>query len=456
MIQQMTKAFGFEIHHRLDGALARTGTITTPHGIIETPAFVPVGTQAAMKALTPEQLEAVGAQSLLVNAYHLYLRPGHELIDEAGGIHKFMNWDKPMFSDSGGFQVMSLGVGFKKVIDMTGNTEKFAEEQRLLRSDGAQGSGEKRGKAYKRYAEASIATADAAIRRKPPARAAAAALQGGGAKSLAWISNDGVRFKSHLDGSMHTFTPELSMQIQHGIGADITFAFDELTTLFHDYYYQIESLDKRTHPWAVRSLAEHKRLNDERSHRPPQALFGVVQGADYEDLRRRSAKFLGGMDFDGYGIGGALRKEIIGDIVRWTNEELPEDKPRHMLGISEPDDIFACIENGADTFDCVSPARVARNGALYTKRGRVNITRAQYARDFTSFDSECDCYSCQNYASAYLHHLFKADEVLAKTLATIHNERFIVRLVDDIRASIAGGTFFEFKSSFLADYYAQR
>ncbi len=400
----MIKALEFEIHHRLDGALARTGMITTPHGTIETPAFIPVGTRAAMRGITTEQLAGTGAQAALVNAYHLYLRPGHDVLDEAGGIHQFMNWNKPTFSDSGGFQVMSLGVGFKKVIDMKGHVD----DRQLVKKD-----------------------------------------------KLAWIDNDGVRFKSHLDGSLHQFTPELSMQIQHGIGADITFAFDELTTLFHDYYYQVESLEQRTHPWAERSLAEHKRLNEERSHRPPQALFGVIQGADYEDLRRRSAKFLGGMDFDGYGLGGALRKETIGEIVRWMNEELPENKPRHMLGISEPDDIFACIENGADTFDCVSPARVARNGALYTRHGRVNITRAQFKRDFTPFDADCDCLTCQNYTSAYLHHLFNVDEMLGKTLATIHNERFIVRLVDNIRTSIADGTFFELKKQFLTDYYSK-
>lgn len=405
MIRGMTKPLEFTIHHRLDGALARTGTITTPHGTIETPAFIPVGTRAAMRGITTEQLAGTGAQAALVNAYHLYLRPGHELIDRAGGIHTFMNWQGPTFSDSGGFQVMSLGVGFKKVVDMTGDRAENVTKKK---------------------------------------------------DKLAWIDDDGVRFKSHLDGSMHTFTPELSMQIQHGIGADITFAFDELTTLHHDYYYQIESLDKRTHPWAVRSLAEHKRLNAERTHRPPQALFGVVQGADHEDLRRKSAKFLGEMDFDGYGLGGALRKENIGEIVRWMNEELPDEKPRHMLGISEPDDIFACIENGADTFDCVSPARVARNGALYTRYGRVNVTRSQYKDDFTPFDADCDCYTCQHYTSAYLHHLFNADELLSKTLATIHNERFIVRLVDDIRASIVDGTFFAFKQRFLADYYSKK
>lgn len=404
------KSLEFTIHHRLDGALARVGTITTPHGTIETPAFIPVGTQATLKALTPEQLEATGAQAALVNAYHLYLRPGHETIDRAGGVQDFMHWRKPTFSDSGGFQVMSLGVGFKKVIDMTG--------------DGAPNITHKK-------------------------------------KKLATIDDDGVTFKSHLDGSMHRLNPEISMQIQHGIGADITFAFDELTTLHHSYEYQVESLDRRTHPWALRSLAEHQRLNTERSHRPPQALFGVVQGANYEDLRRKSAAFLGEMDFDGYGLGGALEKDKIGEIVRWMNEELPEGKPRHMLGISEPDDIFACIENGADTFDCVSPARVGRNGALYTTHGRINIKRAEFKEDFRPFDETCDCYTCQrdcytcqHYSRAYLHHLFKTGELLSNTLATIHNERFIVRLVDDIRASITDGTFYEFKQKFLAEYYA--
>lgn len=398
----MNHPFAFEITARLVGTRARTGTLSTPHGKIETPAFIPVGTKATLKSLTPEQLDATGAQAVLANAYHLYLRPGHDIIDEAGGIHQFMNWRKPTFTDSGGFQVMSLGVGFKKVIDMTG-----------------EGSGNVTKKKDK----------------------------------LAWIDDDGVTFKSHLDGSRHRFTPEISMQIQHGIGADITFAFDELTTLHHSYEYQVESLDQRTHPWAVRSLAEHKRLNAERSHRPPQALFGVVQGANYEDLRRKSSRFLGAMDFDGYGLGGALEKEKIGEIVGWMCDELPENKPRHMLGISEPDDIFACIENGADTFDCVSPARVGRNGALYTRYGRINITRAEFIRDFRPFDETCDCYTCQNYTRAYLSHLFRADELLANTLATIHNERFIVKLVDDIRASIADGTFYSFRDAFLADYY---
>ena len=398
----MKKDFSFMLTNRLAGTHARAGVIHTPHGDIETPAFIPVGTQATLKALVPEQLAAVGAQAMLANAYHLYLRPGSEIIDQAGGLNAFMNWKKPTFTDSGGFQVMSLGVGFKKVIDMSGDVA----EKPLAKKD-----------------------------------------------KLAWIDDDGVTFKSHLNGSRHRFNPEVSMKIQHELGADIIFAFDELTTLHHSYDYQVESLDKRTHPWAVRSLEAHQKLSEERADRPYQALDGVVQGANYEDLRRKSSKFLAGLDFDGFGLGGALTKDNIGEIVGWMSEELPEDKPRHMLGISEPNDIFDCIENGADTFDCVSPARVARNGALYLPTGRVNITNRRFRDDFTPMCDDCDCYTCLNYTRAYLHHLFKAGEMLASTLATIHNQRFIVRLVDDIRVSIKDGTFFDFKKEFLDTYY---
>lgn len=392
--------FSFDIHNRL--GLARTGTIHTPHGDIQTPAFIPVGTQATLKALTPEQLQAAGAQAVLANAYHLYLRPGPAIIDKAGGLHKFMNWDKPSFTDSGGFQVMSLGVGFKKVIDMVGDSPE-----------------------------------------KPTTKK----------ERLAWIDNDGVTFKSHIDGSKHRFTPELSMKIQHEIGADIIFAFDELTTLHDSYAYQVESLDERTHPWAERSLTEHQRLTKVQGDKPPQALYGVVQGAHFEDLRRKSARFLGNMDFDGYGLGGVLTKNGLGDIVRWMVEELPDNKPRHMLGISEPNDIFICIENGADTFDCVSPSRVARNGALYTPSGRINITNARYKDDFEALSDDCLCYTCGNYSKAYLNHLFRAKELLANTLATIHNQQFIIKLVDDIRGSIVSENYLEFKNQWLSKYY---
>ncbi len=394
------KNFSFQVKNR--HGLARTGTIHTPHGDIQTPAFIPVGTQATLKALTPEQLAATGAQAVLANAYHLYLRPGPEVMDLAGGLGKFMNWSGPTFTDSGGFQVMSLGVGFKKVIDLTGDQP----DKKLGKKD-----------------------------------------------KLAWVDNEGVTFKSHLDGSIHRFNPEVSMTIQHHIGADIIFAFDELTTLHDSYQYQIQSLEQRTHPWAVQSLEWHQKLTEQRADKPYQALFGVVQGAQYEDLRRESAKFLGSLDFDGFGLGGALTKDGMGDIVRWMVEELPEEKPRHMLGISEPDDIFACIENGADTFDCVSPARVGRNGALYTPTGRINITNARYKTDFTPLDASCDCYTCSNYTKAYLYHLFRAKELLSNTLATIHNERFIVKLVDDIRHSIDDGSYESFKTSWLTTYY---
>ena len=400
----MPAPFSFTITHRMPQTLARTGVIHTPHGDIKTPAFIVVGTKANVKAMVPEMVASVGAQAVLANAYHLYLQPGHELIEKAGYLGKFMHWSGPTFTDSGGFQVLSLGSGFKKVLAMSTDVDE-----------------------------------EIAIAKK--------------SSRHAWVDDNGVMFKSHLDGSLHKFTPELSMQIQAGIGADITFAFDELTTLYHNYNYQVESLKYRTHPWAERSLLEHKRLNSVRTHRPPQALFGVVQGANYEDLRRQSACFLGQMDFDGYGLGGALEKSRIGEIVRWMNEELPEEKPRHMLGISEPDDIFSCIENGADTFDCVSPARVGRNGALYTKNGRINIKRAEFKRDFRPFDEECDCYTCKNYSRAYLHHLFRTGELLSNTLATIHNERFIVRLVDNIRSSIKNNTFYDFKNEFLNNYY---
>ena len=401
----------FTVETRIEDHLGRTGTLRTPHGDIETPAFIAVGTKATVKAVLPESMKELGAQAVLANAYHLYLQPGPDIVDEAGGLGTFMNWDGPTFTDSGGFQVMSLGVGFKKVISM---------DATRVESDDVIAEGKER---------------------------------------LAHVDDDGVTFKSHLDGSRHRFTPEVSMQIQHQLGADIMFAFDELTTLMNTRAYQEQSLD-RTQAWAVRCIAEHERLTAERADKPYQALFGVVQGAQYEDLRRTAAHDLEtivgetGRGFDGYGIGGALEKQNLGTITGWVNEELPEHKPRHMLGISEPDDFFVAIENGADTFDCVNPSRVARNAAIYTPDGRFNINTARFRRDFTPIDEECDCYTCAHYTRAYMHHLFKAKEMLASTLATIHNERFTVRLVDDIRASIRDGRFQEFKKDTLARFYS--
>ena len=394
----------------LPGRLGRSGVISTPHGVIETPAFIAVGTKATVKAVLPESLAALGAQAVLANAYHLYLQPGADVIEAAGGLGAFMNWPGPTFTDSGGFQVMSLGVGFKKILAM--NTHGLEDDDVIAE----------------------------------------------GKTRLAHVDEDGVTFTSHLDGSQHRFTPEVSMRIQHQLGADILFAFDECTTLMNTRDYQEQSV-ARTQRWAVRCLAEHRRLSSQRAQRPYQGLFAVVQGAQYQDLRRRAARDLVSLSidrsgFDGYGIGGALQKDNLGTIVRWVAEELPEDKPRHLLGISEPDDIFVAIENGVDTFDCVAPSRVARNAAVYTGRGRFNVNAAPSRRTFSPIDEECDCYTCAHYTQAYLHHLFKAREMLASTLCTIHNERFVVRLVDDIRASIEAGAFFDFKIDFLSRYYA--
>jgi queuine tRNA-ribosyltransferase len=404
--------FGFEIGTRLPGRLGRTGTITTPHGQIRTPAFVAVGTKATVKAVLPESMAALGAQAVLANAYHLYLQPGADIVDEAGGLGRFMNWPGPTYTDSGGFQVMSLGAGFKKVIAM----EVDGQQNDDLVADGR--------------------------------------------TRLSNVDDDGVTFISHLNGGRHRFTPEVSMRIQHQLGADIMFAFDELTTLMNTRGYQEQSVE-RTHAWAARCLAEHRRLTAERTHRPYQALFGVVQGAQYEDLRRSAARGLAelevdGQAFDGFGIGGALEKSNLGTITGWVSSELPEHKPRHMLGISEPDDFFVCIENGADTFDCVNPSRVARNAAVYTRDGRFNVNTAACRRAYVPIDDECDCYTCANYTRAYLHHLFKAKEMLASTLCTIHNERFTVALVDRIRAGIDDGTYERVKAETLGRFYGVR
>jgi len=405
-------AFSFTQKKQLDGALGRTGEISTPHGTIATPAFIPVGTKATVKSVLPESMAALGAQALLANAYHLYLQPGPDILDEAGGLGRFMNWPGPTFTDSGGFQVLSLGVGFKKVIAM---------DEETFRSDEVIADHKER---------------------------------------LAHVDDDGVTFKSHLDGSMHRFTPEVSMQVQHELGADIMFAFDECTTLHNTRKYQEKSLE-RTRLWAKRCLVEHGRLTEARSHRPYQALFGVLQGAQYEDLRRKAASDLAALDedgvcFDGFGLGGALDKANLGTIVGWMTSELPVNKPRHLLGIGEPDDLFVGVENGADTFDCVAPSRQARTSAVFTLDGRVNISNAKYRRQFSPIVDNCDCYTCVHYSAAYLHHLFASKEMLASTLATIHNERFIVRLVDQMREHINAGTFYEFKNEFLPRFYFKR
>jgi len=390
--------FSYRTEKKLgNGSLGRTGIITTPHGEIRTPAFIAVGTKATVKALSPEQVALLGAQAVLANTYHLYLQPGSDIVRHAGGLGKFMHWDGPTFTDSGGFQVFSLGAAFGKGVT------KVAKE------GGREEAGDE--------------------------------IDNNHAK-LASVDEDGVTFRSHLDGSTHRLTPERSTEIQHDLGADITFAFDECTSPTDPREKQEASLE-RTHRWARRSLDEHKRLGG------PQALFGVVQGGKFEDLRKDSARTLAAMDFDGFGIGGSFTKADIGTAVRWVNETLPEDKPRHLLGIGEPIDLFLGVENGVDTFDCVAPTRMGRNGGVYTKGGRINLHNAEFAKDLAPLVEGCECYTCTHYTRAYVAHLFRADEMFAGTLASIHNLYFIVRLVDRIRGSIEDGTFFDLKNEFL-------
>lgn len=414
----MSTDLSFELKTTLydaPGKHGRTGVIHTPHGPIQTPAFIPVATKATVKTLTPEQIRETGAQAILSNAYHLYLQPGPDVVDEAGGVSKFENWHGPTYTDSGGFQVMSLGVGFKKVLamDTAGLTEKDIRAEKKQR--------------------------------------------------MAKVDEDGVDFRSVIDGSKHRFTPEVSMQIQHQLGADIMFAFDELTTLIDTREYQEQSV-ARTHRWAQRCLDEHHRLTLERAHRPKQSLWGVVQGAQYEDLRRQATRGLLELDalareagrrgFGGFGIGGALEKENLGTIVGWVTDELPVQKPRHLLGISEPDDIFTAVEAGADTFDCVAPTRLGRRGGVYTLDGRMNLLNARFKRDFAGVDEEFGGYVSNNYSRAYIHHLLKAKEFLAGTLCTMHNLEFMIRLVDNIRVSIEEGRYEEFRDEFMGRYYA--
>lgn len=404
----MNKSLSFKINKKLEDTLARTGEIVTPHGTIQTPAFIVGGTNATVKTLTQNQVDELGGQAILANAYHLMLRPGVETIEEAGGINKFMNWDKPTFTDSGGFQVFSLGMAYKKGIDATSHSEK----------------------------------GDASI-----------AVHSHG--QLTKVTDEGVHFRSHIDGSKLFITPEISMEIQHKIGADIHMCFDELTSPLADRQYIKAAMD-RTHAWADRCLNRHNELNAEylQKGKNQQALFGVVQGAREKNFRRESATYLGQRDFDGYGIGGVFEPQEIPNTVRWVNELLPEERPRHLLGMgAQPADLFLGVEYGIDTFDCVAPTRQARNGALFTYDGRINIKNSQYKQDFSPIDQDCDCYTCQNHTKAYIHHLFKADEILGLTLATIHNERFVVRTVDQIRESINDNSFFDYKKEFLERYY---
>lgn len=399
----------FKINKKIEGRLGRAGTITTAHGVIETPAFVVVGTKATVKSLSTEQVKEAGSQVVLANTYHLYLQPGDETVKKLGGLGKMMNWSGPTMTDSGGFQVFSLGAAYKKGISKV-------------------------------------------LHPVDPSLLIPERFDDSNAPRLAKIGQDGVSFTSHLDGSIHYITPERSIQIQHNLGADIIFAFDECTSPTEDLKYQGEALD-RTHAWAKRSLEEHNKLNLE----DKVSLFGIVQGGRDEELRKKSAKFIAdvevdGKKFDGFGIGGSFAKEDMQTAVKWVNEILPEDKPRHLLGIGEPEDLFMGIESGVDLFDCVLPTRNGRNGTLYTKTGKMHIENAQYRDDAKPVEADCACYTCQNYSRGYIAHLFHGKEMLAGTLSSIHNVHFLVNLVKQIRQSILDDKFEEFKEEFLKNY----
>lgn len=411
----------FTIERKAVGGRARAGRVETPHGAIETPAFIPVGTKASVKALSPEQTrDAVGAGAVLANTYHLYLQPGHETVRAAGGLGKFMNWSGPTFTDSGGFQAFSLRGGLKD------RRSKFGKEAK---------------------------TADTPFSKEP---------------AFAAVDDDGVTFRSVIDGSTHRFTPEKSIEIQHAIGADIIFALDECAPPEADYGVQKRAVE-RTTAWAKRCLDRHNELGERdaekeksgdfqaflSSSRVP-ALFGIVQGGRHEDLRLRSAGEISAMPFDGFGVGGTFDKADLSAALAPVSDALPEGKPRHLLGIGEPEDMLLGIEQGMDTFDCVAPTRLARHGAAYVRRGgagtgkafgRVNLLNAAFVRDFGPVDPSCDCYTCNNYSRAYISHLTRAKEMLAATLLSIHNLHFLVRLAGDARRAILEGRWEGFRET---------
>lgn len=392
--------FYFEITERIPGKLGRAGIIHTPHGDIKTPAFMTVGTRGEVKFVSMEELKEITAQAMLSNGYHL--RNKADEIAKNGGLAEWSGWDGPTLTDSGGFQVMSLGSGLGKVVSMK-------REQEVVNTD-------------------------------PKER-------------LAHVTEDGVEFFDPFTNQKDFIGPEESMQIQCKIGADIHMAYDELTSLADSYEYNVEAL-ARTERWAKRSIEEHKKHCDDFGYH--QSLYGVLQGGRWEDLRRSTAKKFAKMEFDGYGLGGAFLKESLGDILKWCCEELPEDKPRHLLGLSHPDDILIGTEMGADTFDCVAPTREARHGRIYTKTGNIKLNKFKDSDEL--LDEGCDCPTCQaGWTRGNLRSLWKSPDIEDKkkyyTLSSIHNLRFILRLTEEIRASILDGTFETYKETFLKNYY---
>lgn len=398
---------------------ARVGRLETAHGVIKTPMFAAVATQAALKGVGPPGAAAAGVQALFANTFHLHLQPGEETIKQAGGLHRFMNWPGPILADSGGFQVFSLGAGYEKKLSKIisaehENSDVFTHQ---MGSD-----------------------ADQNFRVS--------------ASNLVKIDEDGVTFRSPRDGRTLRLTPEKSIQIQHALGSDIILAFDECTSPNAPYEYQQEALG-RTHDWAKRSLAEHQRFLRARVTLGP-ALFGIVQGGRFQDLREMSARVIGGMNFDGFGIGGSFTKTDIETAVGWVTRLLPEGKPRHLLGIGTVEDIFAGVIAGVDTFDCVTPTRLARHGVVETSGGRLNLLQARYRQDFSPIEPDCRCDTCEHYSRAYLAHLFRVREMLGPTLASVHNLYFFNQLMREIRAAVLTGRLADFRARFLKNYSSGR
>lgn len=369
----MNQPFSYELLHVDKHCGARLGVVHLPHGDVPTPIYMPVGTAATVKAMTPREMEEIGAKIILSNTYHLHLRPGEDLVEQAGGLHEFMDWHRPVLTDSGGFQVFSL----------------------------------------------------AAIRT---------------------IKEEGVHFQSHIDGSRHFIGPEQSMDIQQALGADIAMAFDICSPYPCDYDTAKANME-RTHRWAERCKAHHTRAD--------QSLFGIVQGAFYKDLRLESARVLSEMDFPGYGIGGLSvgePKSVMYDMLDTLMPAMPERKPRYLMGVGSPDCLLEGVLRGVDMFDCVLATRIARNGTAMTSHGRLVVKNAKYARDFTPLDDECDCYACQHFSRAYIRHLFKAGEITGGRLVSIHNLRFLIRMMEQVREAIAADSFLDFRREFYAKY----
>ena len=370
-----------------------------------------MGTKANVKGIFPDTLRNLGAQVVLGNTYHLYLQPGESVVKEAGGIGTFMGWDGPTMTDSGGFQVFSLGAAFGRTITKIAKGEQKVEEQE-------------------------VAVYDESVQ-----------TQHG---QLAIIDEEGVTFTSHIDGSLHRFTPERSVEIQHALGADMFFAFDECTSPTASYEYQQDAM-RRTHRWAERSLKAH-RQNIEANLR--QGIFGIVQGGRHEDLRRESAEIIASMDFDGFGIGGSFSKEDMAGALQAAIPALPEEKPRHFLGIGEPGDLLTGINEGMDLFDCVAATRLGRHGTIYTRRGTVNLRNEKYKTDFSPLDPETVIPGTEPFTKAYVCHLLRSGEMLGQIIASTHNLGFILRLVDGAREALLHGNFDEYRAHFMRDFYA--